>query len=318
MLLKTLGRNLYAAKGLCVYNMTADTTIMLDLSGLTQRVVVSCCHCMDCSFWGPNTVTATPPLQLLTASPCSDSHPSPSVTDCITLFWQPPLPFSYWLRHLVLTPTPPLQLLTASPCSDTHPSPSVTDCITLFWQPPLPFSYWLHHLVLTATPPLQLLTASPCSDTHPSPPLSYWLHHHVLTATPPLPSVTDCITVFWQPPLPFSYWLHHPVLTPPLPSRQLLTVPHLALTATPPLPSVTDCAPSCPDSHPSPALSYWLCPILPWQPPLPCPQLLTVPHLALTATPPLPSVTDCAQSCPDSHGVGRQDVQDLCLYPNYA
>ena len=59
-------------------------------------------------------LTATPPLQLLTASPCSDSHPSPSVTDCITLFWQQPLPFSYWLHHLVLTATPSL--------------PSVTDC----------------------------------------------------------------------------------------------------------------------------------------------------------------------------------------------
>ena len=59
-------------------------------------------------------LSATPPLQLLTASPCSDSHPSPSVTDCITLFWQPPHPFSYWLHHLVLTATPPL--------------PSVTDC----------------------------------------------------------------------------------------------------------------------------------------------------------------------------------------------
>ena len=147
---------------------------LLSLYGL--QCLGTCQPPLPFSYWLHHLVlTVTPPLQLLTASPCSDSHPSPSVTNCITLFWQPPLP-----------------------------SPSVTNCITLFWQSPLPFSYWLHHLVLTATPPLQLLTASPCSDSHPSPSLQ------LLTASPcsdshPTPSVTDCITLFWQPPLPFSY-----------------------------------------------------------------------------------------------------------------
>ena len=112
----------------------------------------------------------------------------------------------------------------------------------------------------------------------------------------PSPSVTDCITVFWQPPPPpFSYWLHHRVLT-----------------ATPPLQLLT--ASPCSDTHPSPSVTD--CITVFWHPPHPFSYWLH--HLVLTATPPLPSVTDCDPSCPDSHGVGRQAVQELCLYHLYA